>query len=161
MEYLYHYTSIEKLALILKNRTIRLNSLIHMDDLQEKKSAEISDFGRFTYVSCWTSDEDESIPMWNMYTPLASGVRIKMRRKPFVQYNNVPVSRLKEWASKNASGSVFTYSENSDSDITYVDANWLIENGVIVTHVFGEDILYEVEYTNDIDKLEPSVTNVG
>ncbi|MBE6746525.1 MAG: hypothetical protein E7558_03645 [Ruminococcaceae bacterium] len=36
-EYLYHYTSIETLALILKNRTIRFNSLDKMDDLQEQQ----------------------------------------------------------------------------------------------------------------------------
>lgn len=31
-EFLYHYTSIDSLALILKNRTIRFNSLINVDD---------------------------------------------------------------------------------------------------------------------------------
>ncbi len=31
-DYLYHYTSIENLALILKNKTIRFNSLINVDD---------------------------------------------------------------------------------------------------------------------------------
>lgn len=36
-KYLYHYTSLESLALILKNRTIRLNPLDKMDDLQEQK----------------------------------------------------------------------------------------------------------------------------
>ncbi len=36
-DFLYHYTSIETLALILSNRTFRLNSLDQMDDLQEKK----------------------------------------------------------------------------------------------------------------------------
>lgn len=35
IEYLYHYTSIETLALILKNHTIRFNSLDKMDDLQQ------------------------------------------------------------------------------------------------------------------------------
>ena len=34
---MYHYTSLESLALIIKNRTIRLNSLDKMDDLQEQK----------------------------------------------------------------------------------------------------------------------------
>ena len=37
-EYLYHYTSVDSLALILKNKTIRLNPLDKMDDLQEKKT---------------------------------------------------------------------------------------------------------------------------
>ena len=35
-DYLYHYTSIETLALILANHTFRLTSLDQMDDLQEK-----------------------------------------------------------------------------------------------------------------------------
>ena len=44
-EYLYHYTNIESLALILKNQTIRFNSLDRMDDLQEKESADIKNIG--------------------------------------------------------------------------------------------------------------------
>ena len=37
IEYLYRYTSLESLALILKSRQIRLNPLDKMDDLQEQK----------------------------------------------------------------------------------------------------------------------------
>ena len=36
-KYLYHYTNIETLALILKNRTIRFNSLDRMDWYYVKK----------------------------------------------------------------------------------------------------------------------------
>jgi len=50
-EYLYHYTSLETLALILKNRTIRFNSLDKMDDLQEKETADIKNIGQFFYIS--------------------------------------------------------------------------------------------------------------
>ena len=32
---IYHYTSIETLALILKNKTIRFNRLDHVDDVDE------------------------------------------------------------------------------------------------------------------------------
>lgn len=35
IEYLYHYTNLSSLALILKNRTFRLNSLKNMDDAEE------------------------------------------------------------------------------------------------------------------------------
>ena len=31
-EYLYHYTSIETLALILKNRTIKFNNLMNVNE---------------------------------------------------------------------------------------------------------------------------------
>lgn len=39
-EYLYHYTSIDNLALILKNKTIRFNSLINVDDPDEIKTID-------------------------------------------------------------------------------------------------------------------------
>ena len=67
VEYLYHYTNIESLALILKNRTIRFNSLDRMDDLQEKESADVKNIGQFCFITSWTSENTESIPMWNMY----------------------------------------------------------------------------------------------
>ena len=87
-EYLYHYTNIETLALILKNRTIRFNSLDKMDDLQEQQTADIKNIGQFCYISSWTEDDTESIPMWNMYASLNLGVRIKLRKNPFKIYNN-------------------------------------------------------------------------
>ena len=46
-EYLYHYTNIETLALILRNQTIRFNSLDKMDDLQEQQTADIKNIGQF------------------------------------------------------------------------------------------------------------------
>lgn len=88
IEYLYHYTSIETLALILKNRTIRFNSLDKMDDLQEQKTADLQNIGQFCYISSWTDDDTESIPMWNMYASLNLGVRIKLRKNPFKVYDN-------------------------------------------------------------------------
>lgn len=38
MGYLYHYTSLSTLALILKSKTIRFNSLINMDDAEDVKT---------------------------------------------------------------------------------------------------------------------------
>ena len=56
MEYLYHYTSIETLALILANKTICFNNLLNVDDSEEAETFDMGKFGRFVYVSCWTSD---------------------------------------------------------------------------------------------------------
>ena len=82
-DYLYHYTSLEKLALILKNRTIRLSPLDKMDDRQEQKTSDVENIGRFVFVSSWADDSAESIPMWKMYTDPLAGVRIRMRKNPF------------------------------------------------------------------------------
>lgn len=87
-DYLYHYTNIETLALILKNRTIRFNFLDKVDDLQEQQTADVKNIGQFCYVSSWTDDSNESIPMWNMYASLNLGVRIKLCKNPFKIHNN-------------------------------------------------------------------------
>ena len=63
IEYLYRYTSLESLALILKSRQIRLNPLDKMDDLQEQKTADVENLGKFVFISSWTEESDESIPM--------------------------------------------------------------------------------------------------
>ncbi len=87
MDYLYHYTSLETLALILSNQTICFNNLLYVDDIEEAETKDMGKFGRFVYVSCWTDDEMESIPLWNMYTPNMHGVRIRMKTFPFKRYH--------------------------------------------------------------------------
>lgn len=82
-DFLYHYTTIEKLALILKNKTIRLMPLDKMDDVQEAKTKDFKNLGRYVFVSSWTEDETESIPMWNLYSDLSCGVRIGLKKNPF------------------------------------------------------------------------------
>lgn len=86
--FLYHYTNLDSLALILKNRTIRFSPLNKMDDLQETESSDVHNIGQIIYISSWTKDEEESIPMWNMYTSLVSGVRIKLPEMPFKMQEN-------------------------------------------------------------------------
>lgn len=84
---LYHYTNIETLALILKNKTIRFNRLDQVDDLEEGH-IECSGMqpGLYSFVSCWTDDPEESIPLWRMYTDKGVGVRIGLDKEMFRQY---------------------------------------------------------------------------
>lgn len=95
--FLYHYTKIENLALILQNRNIRFSSLNTVNDLTE---GETSDYGsslsQYVFVSCWMADSKEQIPMWHMYTPNMTGVRIKLPADPFQRYGKsiVPVEEI-------------------------------------------------------------------
>lgn len=82
MEHLYHYTNLNALSLILKNKTFRLSSLKNMDDLEEGVTADLKDFGRFIYISSWTNNSDESLLLWN-YSRGSAGIRIKMIKNPF------------------------------------------------------------------------------
>ena len=81
---LYQYTSLSVLALILKNKTIRFNTLSNLDDLEESQLIFAGDNPPVTYVSCWTETDDEEIFMWNLYTKLSDGVRIELPSHPFV-----------------------------------------------------------------------------
>src|ERR1035437_2087423 len=90
-EFLYHYTSIESLAMILSTKKIKFNSLINVDDLIEGQCKEYQDIGQYYFVSSWTDLEEESLPFWNMYTPNMKGVRIKM---PSDLFNEYPVSYI-------------------------------------------------------------------
>lgn len=44
---LYHYTSIENLLLILKTKSICFSSLENVDDMEEKETGDLQNFGRF------------------------------------------------------------------------------------------------------------------
>ena len=58
---IYHYTNLEALALILKNRTIRFNRLDQVDDLEEGNAESLGvRFCKYVFVSCWTETSDES-----------------------------------------------------------------------------------------------------
>lgn len=155
-DYLYHYTSIETLALILHNKTFRLNSLDHMDDLQEKEASDIKNIGQFCYVSSWTDDETESIPMWNMYSTLDSGVRIKLKANPFKLFENTPAS------IRNISNFPVTDNSNGSYLKSIIPIADMLDKGYICPGAMNNDILHKVEYTSDYDKLYPRlVTHEG
>lgn len=74
---IHHYTNIETLSLILKNRTLRFNRLDRVDDPEESNFISNGvNLGPYTFVSCWTEAKEESIPMWKMYTKGKWGVRL-------------------------------------------------------------------------------------
>lgn len=141
-EYLYHYTNIETLLLILKNKTIAFNSLQNVDDLEECQSEDIKQIGKICYVSCWTDDESESIPMWNMYTQGMQGVRIKMKKFPFVKYG-----------FKRGE-----YQLNTDIE-TFIDLKKLYEEDK-TTITCGEPRLIKVNYTDDDKLIYPKIKTI-
>lgn len=77
MERIFHYTTLENLKLILSNATIRLNSLEKMDDLTEGYTADFGSLAKYFYVSSWSKESEENIPLWYMYTNKMRGVRIE------------------------------------------------------------------------------------
>lgn len=138
IQFLYHYTSIPTLAYILRNRSIRFNNLLNVDDPEEAETEDLGKAGRHCLVSCWTDISEDLIPMWNIYTPDMKGVRIKMRQNPFKQY------------TYNKGELHFTQTTNS-----YIDYNSDYAKKV---NIFDKcPLLVKVEYTENEKLLKPKV----
>ncbi len=139
MSYLYHYTSLDTLALILKNRTLCFNNLRNVDDMEEAQSEDMGEFGKFVYVSCWTADSEESIPLWNLYTPDMHGVRIRLPEYPFKMHHYKKGE--------------FYLTQDTDTYIDFADV--FTENKCSMAP--DNPTLVEVEYDNEKVKLCPRV----
>lgn len=88
---IYHYTTMESLALILKHKTIRFTRSDKVDDLEEGAAESLGvRLGKYTFISCWTEDSEESIPLWKMYTGSVNGVRIALEKDGLFKRYLVP-----------------------------------------------------------------------
>lgn len=124
---IYHYTSIDTLALIIRHKTIRFNRLDKVDDYEEacygSGSTNIK-LGQYQFVSCWTKDAQENISLWKMYTN-HKGVRIGMDEDMFV-----------------------TYAIN-DHFKSYFEKFLNFEENYLVTPISNEAKLYDIIYVDD------------
>jgi hypothetical protein len=137
---LYHYTNINALASILKEKRIRFSSLDIVDDLTEGFSSDLGSMKQFIFVSCWTDSATESIPFWHMYTPQMGGVRIKLPSDMFEQYIIKPDGQH---------GILGDYISPIPNDEVKAENN-LIDHGT-----FG---LLKVKYSKKISELNPSIS---
>jgi len=90
---IHHYTTLNTLALILRTKKIRFNRLDRVDDVTESMIYGEYDLSKYLFVSCWTSEQNESIPQWHMYTEGMKGVRISFNKDMF---NYKPLNPIKE-----------------------------------------------------------------
>jgi hypothetical protein len=74
---IHHYTTVENLSLILRSRKLRFTRLDKVDDIREIEGLPF-EFSTYVFVSCWTYQKEESIPLWKMYTQNMRGVKISM-----------------------------------------------------------------------------------
>jgi hypothetical protein len=135
-ELIHHYTSIETLALILKSRKIRFNRLDRVDDVSESTAFGSVDLSKYLFISCWTDEQTESIPQWNMYTEGMRGVRISVPRPPF-HYRPVEAPK----------GFPF---EIRGTAVTPIPFEQLITSDYFILPTFVKDFEGRVEYIEDV-----------
>jgi hypothetical protein len=107
---LHHYTTLETLELILKNKTIRFNRLDHVDDVGESFKYGKYDLSFFLFVSCWTFSDEENIPLWQIYSKGMTGVKLSLPLDPF-EYMTLKPNPLWGGTAKGEISSIFSIEE--------------------------------------------------
>ncbi len=170
--FLYHYTSLDSLRLIVTNRTIRFTRSDRLNDLNEgsiriKTMDDNLDFRTATsFYSSWTSQEEESVAMWYMYSKM-QGVRIKLRYDMFLDKGSIiledndkhvrPVTPIKGIPIKTFPNSECTISKIlGPIGIVYEKNSEIIDKRVAQKSVVknGGNSEYVM---NDIDLLEKQI----
>lgn len=153
MAEIFHYTSIESLALILKSRNIRFTRLDGVDDIREAQVHAGVNFGQYFFVSCWTQKKEESIPQWHMYSKNMQGVRIQMPDYPFRRVN-LPEG---EWAGIHVAGGMVGPLSLEES----------LRSGYIIAPLYFDDFFCgPVTYVQDVEAhyaaaIRRNVSNEG
>lgn len=148
---IHHYTNIESLAMILSTRKIRFNRLDRMDDLEEGRvEAQGIPLGKYTYVSCWTEDDEESIPLWKMYANNDGGVRISL-----------PVDMFKDYfiidglmGDDNVSAQILSMFPKMASTITWkIPSNEYFRKKYLIIPVYSHNLnnfYIKIHYVDDV-----------
>lgn len=130
---LYHYTSIQTLALILKNKNIRFTRLDMVDDPDEYSLIKDNiNPSQYVYVSCWTKNVYENMPQWYMYGNDKHGVRIEVDSNLF-----------------ETVGNQFCPS--------YFDKKLAFKRGYIVMPILKRGLLLDIDYIEDITLLRDEI----
>lgn len=143
-----HYTNIDSLLKILKYRQILFNRIDRVNDLEESKELNCNSLYQRTFIACFNHSEDESIPLWHMYSNKGIGARIS-----YVMKKDKSVSDMfdKNTMIKTSSDDIcFSWSKDSPQKGHIAIAKWQniiysfdeeYESGVYL----GEDD-YEISY---------------
>lgn len=137
---IYHYTSIESLYMIIKNRKLRFSTLSNVDDLDEGMTEEFELARQYLFVSCWTEEAIESIPQWAIYSNNMEGIRIGI---------NLP---------KDNPRKIFELIEDPITGSLISEALGVTQNFPLVASA-GTPFYRQMKYTDNKEKLKPKITS--
>ena len=84
---LFHYTSFDTLKLIFGNRNLKFNRIDQVNDRLDHIMFGEEELSHLVFVSCFSTDEIESIPMWGIYGKDKNGLRIsiELNKQGFIE----------------------------------------------------------------------------
>jgi len=144
--YLYHYTTLDTLKLIMINQTIRFTRIDLMNDPVEGYLNNFPDTKKYVFSSSWTAEKRDEVPLWKMYSNL-QGVRIRM---PIDLFNSSESMKIRKLPGNNyLIQSKLT--EEYTIETQHLDKNFvnIISN---INTVFGPTTIEYCENEIDLDK---------
>lgn len=78
---LYHYTSFETLKKIFSSKKLKFNRIDNVNDRVESNTFGEDELAKLVFVSCFSTEEMENIPMWAIYGKNKESVRITIELK--------------------------------------------------------------------------------
>lgn len=130
---IFHYTSIETLALILKNKNIRFTRLDMVDDPDEYSLIKDNiNPSQYVYVSCWTKNAHENMPQWYMYGNGKHGVRIEMESELFETVENQFCP-------------------------SYFSRDKIFKQGYMIMPILKRGLLLDIDYVEDVSLLQDKI----
>lgn len=144
-DYYYHYTSLSSLASILDTRSILLNPLDTMDDIEDGKTGNFIYARKYVFCSSWTDLKDD-LTLWSMYGEKMHGVCIGLCKQPF---------SLFEWDKDYMSGNK-TIIPNGQYYLPPKDA---LGFQYTIAVPFKNMFFQEVKYSDNPDELYPNIVN--
>lgn len=146
---IHHYTTIESLALILGSKKIRFSRIDFLDDIKEVDGFDnlFCKFDKSIFISSWTDDDEENIPLWKMYASVTNGVRISMPQDMFKK-NFIPRVIERNHGMNKDLNSPFTKEE------TFYNGKYMIIN---IFDLNRGDFYKKIEYVDNWKELYESV----
>lgn len=155
---IYHYTTLDTLYKILESKALIFNRNDKLNDMLEHSRS--IDAGFDYYVSCFSHNEIESIPLWFIYAK-KMGIRITFNSKDiFTNRMYYYHKGKKEYFSYEVQG----YEGDTPlySNVHKIDGNTIIVGNLIGTTVIYDDKALELKHTQKYGggSYHISMTNV-
>ena len=128
-----------------------------MDDLEEGRvEAQGIPLGKYTYVSCWTEENEENIPLWNMYAGKEMGVRISLPRDMFMDHS------ILDGIARDESGAMLLdlMPQFRQTAIWKIPASEYFGKSYLILPVYSHDLstfYRQIYYTNDVQSYTSDI----
>ena len=135
---LYHYCDFESFLEIISKRTIKFNRIDKVNDKKENEEFGNLEIAKLVFISCFSINKEESIPLWHIYTTNNWGIRICFRLKePSFCEKFVDSQKLVQ-GPKYYDGNNDTFKlYNASSEEEPTNKNWVID-------ILQKDIIYDI-----------------